>query len=275
MLDGHVHIFTDSTINTAALQPELKRAGTDGGVLLSLPPAAFPYLQTTLISTRERLDNLFDWAAAAPGFYPFYWIDPLEEDAREQVTLAVQRGVAGFKVICNRYYPGDDRAMRVFRDIAAGGKPILFHSGILWDGAPSSKFNRPAEFEALADLPELRFAMAHIAWPWCDELIAVYGKLANARQRRPDLSAEMFIDLTPGTPPVYRHDVLTRLFQTGYPVAQNVFFGTDNNVSDYNAEWACEWVARDNAIYKELQLPHETIADIYAGNLMRFLCGAR
>lgn len=271
MLDGHIHILTDSLEQANALPPNLQAAGAEGGVLFSLPPAAFPYLRTSLVSAADRLDNLFAWTAKAPGLYPFFWIDPLEEDALEQVSLASRRGVAGFKVICNRYYPGDDRALPVFRAIAAAGKPILFHSGILWDGAPSSRFNRPAEFEALMDVPRLRFALAHISWPWCDELIAVYGKMANAHQRRPDLSAELFIDMTPGTPPLYRRDVLLRLFQTGYAVARNVFFGSDNVVPDYAAQSAREWMERDNAIYRELKLPSETLTDIYAGNLRRFL----
>lgn len=77
--------------------------------------------------------------------------------------------------------------------------------------APSSQYNRPSEFEPLLEINGLKFSLAHISWPWCDELIAVYGKFLNAYAGNPDHSVEMFIDITPGTPPIYRQEVLTKL----------------------------------------------------------------
>ena len=63
--------------------------------------------------------------------------------------------------------------MEVFRTISQADRPILFHSGILWDGKPSGPYNHPAGFESLLEVDGLRFCLAHISWPWCDELIAV------------------------------------------------------------------------------------------------------
>ena len=98
---------------------------------------------------------------------------------------------------------------------------------------PSSPFNRPAEFEALLAVKGLTFCLAHIGWPWCDEMIAVYGNSSTRTLKHAD-AGEMFIDLTPGTPPIYRKEALTKLFTVGYDIEDNVIFGTDCTADDYN-----------------------------------------
>lgn len=270
ILDGHIHILADDPGDREAFRHGMASSGMGGGLLISLPPASF-FHAGRITAAGARLDNLWGWLQAAPGLYPCFWIDPLEDDALAQVSQAAARGVKAFKVICNRYYPGDARALEVFRAITAVQRPILFHSGILWDGAPTAKYNRPGEFEALLEVPGLVFSLAHISWPWCDELIAVYGKFLNALAIRPGGAPEMFVDTTPGTPPIYRREALTKLFTVGYEVGWNVIFGTDCVVHRYHAAWVKEWVARDNAIFAELKLPAAVTDGIYGGNLQRFL----
>ena len=48
-----------------------------------------------------------------------------------------------------------------------------------------------------------------------------------------DLSVEMFIDTTLGTPVIYRNEVLTKLLTVGYDVLDNIIFGTNCNTSEY------------------------------------------
>jgi predicted TIM-barrel fold metal-dependent hydrolase len=219
----------------------------------------------------ERLENLFYWTDVSEYVYPFYFIDPTADDASDQVHRAVDRGVYGFKAACSGYAPGDERAMKTYRTIAGTGKPILFHSGILFDDTPSANYNRPGNFEVLMEVKGLRFALAHISWPWCDECLAVYGKFESAMQRGADVSVEMFIDVTPGTPPIYRRDALTKLFTIDCDLKGNVFFGTDGKVNDYNSRYAAEWIERDAAVYDELQLDEETVRKVFSENLLRFL----
>ena len=269
ILDGHIHI-KKGQVDPTEFARRLAEAGVDGGILISYPPKAFPYLSDSG-PPQERLDNVFSWAEAAEKLYPFYWIDPTESDALEQVHLARKQDVAGFKVICQGYFPSDLRAMEVFRAIAETGRPILFHSGILYDGAAGSRYNRPAEFEALLDVNGLRFSMAHLSWPWGDELIALYGQFQSARNMRKDLSVELFIDTTPGTPKIYRRDAFTKLFKTGFDVEQNVFFGTDSMANDYSPDRAKEYLDVDNEIFRGLALDQATVENIHSGNLKRFL----
>ena len=269
ILDCHVHVFGRPAA-ADEFQRRVADAGVSGGLLLSHPPPCFAAIAQPE-PAEARLRGLLDWCAAAPGFHGAFWIDPIEPDALAQVRRAVEAGVAAFKVICDRYHPGDPRAMPVYAAIAEAGRPILFHSGILWDGKPSSVFNRPIEFEPLIEVPGLRFALAHVSWPWTDECIALYGKVLNAHGLRAGLSAEMFIDVTPGTPPIYREDVLKRLFLTGYDVERNVLFGTDSRTPEYNSAWARQWIERDTAIMTQLGLSPEVRSSAMGGNLLRFL----
>ena len=268
LLDGHVHMM-DLERDPAAFLAELAEAGVDGALVISYPPKCFSAVGPPRPDAR-RLEALIRIAEAHDALYPVHWIDPLADDVSDQIDAALRAGVMGFKVICNRFHPWEETPMAVFDAVARAGKPILFHSGILWDGTPSGRFNRPAGFEALIEIPGLRFALAHISWPWCDECVAVYGKLLNARARRPELSSEMFIDTTPGTPELYRRDALTKLF-TIYDAAHNVIFGSDSDVAGYGGKRTREWVDRDTAILTDLGLPPETLDGYLAGNLRRFL----
>ena len=271
--DCHIHLMTaGAPCDPGALNARMQQAGISGGILLSLPPAAFPFL-TPPTAFPRRLEKVLDWTRNQPTLHPFFWIDPTEPDAVEQVAQCVQAGIEGFKVICNHFAPGDSRAMRTFRCIASAGRPILFHSGILWDGMVSSPFNRPAEFEALLDVPRLRFALAHIAWPWCDELIAVFGKFLNAASLRGSEAPVMFVDTTPGTPEIYREDALHKLFFTGYPVEHRVVFGLDCRAENYDVHWSRIWLERDRSILAKLKVDTATAEAYLGGNLDRFIKG--
>jgi len=269
ILDGHIHISSEAE-NREQFVQRLREAGVDGGIVLSLAPPSFPRMNVGK-GTAERLDNLFYWTDGSERLYPFFWIDPMEGDALDQVALAVDRGVRGFKVICSRHDPADPAALKVYQAIADASRPILFHSGILYDGRASSRNNRPVNFEPLLEIVGLRFALAHISWPWCDECLALSGKFTDARGRRPDLAVEMFIDLTPGTPPVYRQEALTKVFLIGHSLANNVIFGTDCLADEYNATRTREQIARDNEIYDQLKLDEQTRRKVFAENLKRFV----
>jgi len=268
-LDCHIH----SNVADAAradVAERMKAAGFDGGNLFSqspsrgireAPPAA------------ERLEAVLRAAAGHHHLFPFYFLDPTEPDALEQVELAAQRGIRGFKVICSRHYPCDERAMPVYRRIAELNRPIMFHSGILYDGRnPSGNFNRPCNFEGLLQVDNLRFSLAHVSWPWTDECIAVYGKFNDAKKHHAAEGAgEMFIDLSPGTPPPYRRPMFDRLLFSGYDIWDNLLYGIDTSIGPYDTEYAKSVLARDEAIFDEYGLGDDFKEKLYWKNDLRFI----
>lgn len=271
VLDGHIHI-NEGPVSQKELLLKLNMAEIDGGLLLSLPPTSFRPKTSAKVSNQHRLENLMSCCENTDKLFPFYWIDPMESDAILQVSEAIRSGVAGFKVICNTFYPFEETPMKIFNVIAELGKPVLFHSGILWDGKPSSIYNRPVNFECLLEIPNLRFALAHISWPWCDELIAVYGKFIHAKSFNPEITAQMFIDMTPGTPEIYRADAIEKLLKTDYPELENkLFFGTDNSANAYDIDWARRWMKIDRKIFSKLGWGVKKLNKINSRNLLDFI----
>jgi len=269
MIDGHVHI-QGITVRKDEFKQKIESIDGKGAIILSLAPETF-YLTQKKYPPTERLNNVLEWCDNEEYLYPFFWLDPLSEDAAEQVETACKKGVVGFKIICDRFYPSDERAMKIFNLIASKAKPILFHSGVLWDGKASSKYNRPMEFECLLEVPKLKFSMAHVSWPWHDELIAMYGKFLEARHSNIETSSEMFIDTTPGTPLIYRKEVLTKLYTVGYNIENNIFFGSDCRADNYQHGRVQEWMHIDIEILKELNLNKEQIKKYFSDNVKRFV----
>jgi len=265
--DAHVHAYP-GTPDPERYAKWLEEAGFKGGVVLSTNPD--PLDDSPVPDPEKAMDDAILWASGSKTIYPFYWINPVLDNACDLVDMAVEKGMFGFKCLPGRYFPGDPKALKVYEKMSKAGKPVLFHSGILWDGRPSSKFTRPGNYEELIDIVGLRFCLAHVSWPWCDECIAVYGKFLNALTRADRPRAEMFIDLTPGTPKIYRKEVLTKLFTIGYDVAERIQFGTDCRCNRYTTSWAVDWMKTDDAIYSELGVD---VDDVYRRGFQKFLFG--
>ena len=268
--DGHVHTFAGAPDSRAYLA-RLAAAGFRGGIVLSENPD--PLDDSPAPDPEDAMDRAIGWASASETLYPFYWINPVLDNASDLVDMAVEKGMFGFKVLPGRFMPGDPRALPVYEKMAKAGKPVLFHSGILWDGRPSSKFTRPGNYEELIDIPGLRFCCAHISWPWCEECVAVYGKFLNALTRADRPRAEMFVDITPGTPRRRRQSALEMLFGYDYDMNGRVMFGTDCRANDYAVSWAKEWQERDDAIYAALGKDLVDPDSVYRRALQNFLFG--
>jgi len=271
--DSHIHVFHHGEPEPERLKRELDAAGVAGCCLFSVQPFHRFASEPPLADPEWAMDNVVAWCSASPTYYPFYFIDPVRPDACDLVDLAVKKGIYGFKVIRNSGKPCEGRAMEVYAKIASYGKPLTFHTGILWDAMASSDNFRPANWEPLIEIPHLRFALCHISWPWCDECIAVYGKLLNAIAKRGDKVPEMFIDTTPGTPKIYRREALSKIFTIGYDVFDHVQFGTDCNVKKYAADWCTDWMKTDDAVFAELGLDAKTVDSNYRGSFRRYLFG--
>ncbi len=275
ILDSHVHtgIFGqayDGTIDEmrAKFLKDIAEAGVSGSQIMSgdpRPADAKPF--------EDRLHDVMEFCTGYDNLFPIFWINPVKDACIDEIDKAVEAGVDGFKIIPSEFYPSDEYCMAACKRIAEHGKSVVFHSGISWDGVASADHMRPAQYECMLDVPKLKFAVAHVSWPWTDECIAVYGKMNNAKIRRPDLSCEMFIDTTPGTPEVYRRQVLERLYCSDYQVKYNVLFGTDCMGEGYNIGWTKKWLKIDEALIREFNPDDadDVVEHVFGKNFLRFI----
>lgn len=274
IFDMHIHA-NNTKPDPEALLNNMQKAGVWGGCIFSNKPKLSGHRDGTNYangtSFDERLKEVLEWTKGYEDrLFPVLWIHPDEENIIENIHKAVGMGIDGFKFICNEYYVYEDKCMELLREIAKLGKPVFFHSGILWGGeVDSSKYNRPLNWEAVMEIEGLRFSMGHCSWPWIDECIAMYGKFLNSLIYRN--TAEMFFDLTPGTPKIYREELLTKLYTIGYDVGNNVLYGTDAVAENYNFEWASMWIKKDGDIMNKLGVSKDNLELLYHKNLMRFL----
>jgi predicted TIM-barrel fold metal-dependent hydrolase len=126
-------------------------------------------------------------------------------------------------------------------------------------------------YDALIEIPNLRFCLAHVSWPWYDECIAEYGKFAYNKRVKSN-APEMFIDVTPGTPPVYREEVFRHLLLS-YNMRNNLMFGTDCNTDGYSIAQSTKWQNIDDPLYERfVEGDVEDFKEhIYGKNFLRFI----
>lgn len=264
--DMHIHCH-EKPVDPEKLLAKMEACGIYGGVLFSHYPKE---CKADGYDAETRMNQVLDICRDYPDrLFPVLWIHPHEPNALEVAEEAARRGIMGFKMLCDNYYVSDPDSMALVRKIAELGKPIIFHSGILWFGGDTSKYNRPLNWECLVNIKGLRFSLGHCSWPWIDECIALYGKFLNAYTE--GMGAEMFFDTTPGTPAIYRRELLTKLYTVGYDVEDNVFFGSDCSAENYNSAWVQKWLDADGTILQELGADDPLFQKMYHDNLLRFL----
>jgi predicted TIM-barrel fold metal-dependent hydrolase len=166
-------------------------------------------------------------AAGPERLLGFAWVEPTLSDAADHVQLAADKGLKGIKMIPDHWYPYEERFFPVYAKIEELRKPLLFHSGILFGNMDSSRFCRPAFYEVMVHFPKVKFALAHISWPWTDECIAVAGRMRAAAGWGHVDRMQMYIDTTRGTPDFYRADALDKALK--YLGAGRLVYGSDDH----------------------------------------------
>ena len=193
--------------------------------------------------------------------------DDGSDDFEKQIHTAAEQGIHGFKIICSHYDPHD--TLPAVQVMAECQLPVLFHCGILYSKNCAAKYNRPIEFEELLAVKGLRFALAHAGWPWTDEFNAIVGEGRNGF-----FHSDIYVDITPGTPFVYRREVLKRLYMSGFDDLPNrVLWGTDGSTNNYPSQHVLLDIETDKKILSEIADPAnvfdvpgykvETYADIW------------
>jgi predicted TIM-barrel fold metal-dependent hydrolase len=272
IIDCHVH--SRGTEKTDDILRAMDQADIDKMCLFS------PYASATELDGRgpygadeEGMKGAVEWlgkvvAQAPDRIIGFAWIDAQWASAVQTLERAVDLGIRGVKSIPNHWYPTDDCALKLFAKMEELGVPGIFHSGILFAFADGSRFCRPVFYEALINYPGVKFALSHISWPWVDECLAVAGRF-RAATRHSDTDMQMFIDLTPGTPRIWRAEALRKAMV--YLGDQSLIHGSDTYPAD-DGERLRASVQRDLAAFREeLGLPPESIERIMSGNVLRML----
>jgi predicted TIM-barrel fold metal-dependent hydrolase len=164
-------------------------------------------------------------AEHADVLIPFASIDPArgEQGVREARILVEEYGVKGFKFHPNLqgFFPNDAAAYPLYAAIQDLGVPVLFHtgqsgigSGMRGSGGIRLKYSNPLPIDDVAvDFPDLRIIMAHPAFPWQDEALAVASRHSN-----------VYIDLS-GWSPKYFPPNLVQYANT--LLRHKVLFGSD------------------------------------------------
>ena len=267
--DMHMHSSLKTPPAPEALLASMAEVGIYGACIYSAAPKENK--KEECAEYEARLDHVLRWCDGYAGrLFPVLWIHPDERGIRKKVHDAAERGIAAFKIIPYDHHADSKKSLRLMHEIAETGKPVVFHSGILWNDGPSAKYLHPASYEGLLTVPNLRFALAHCSWPWMDECLAMFGKI-NYTRRAFGRSAEMFIDITPGAHGFYRRMLFERLYGNVYDATKHTLFGIDCTANTYNAQYARNTLATDNALYEEFGVSEAVRQAVYEDNLFRFL----
>jgi predicted TIM-barrel fold metal-dependent hydrolase len=217
----------------------------------------------SLSKTRENLlvaKGLLD--AAPERISVLAWVNPTIDGIADLAAEAVERmGFAGIKIIPDHWYAHEARLEPFWERMNQLGASILFHTGILYGFEDASRFCRPVYLEKLLHYPDIRFAMAHISWPWCEECLAVMGRM-RAATRGPDRQWQSYVDITPGTPAHIRKQALANAIDFCGP--ERIMFGTDCKLPGPLSRQG-DQIASDLAIFDELGLDEAGKQRIMAG----------
>jgi predicted TIM-barrel fold metal-dependent hydrolase len=248
--DCHCHLRGGES--GAYVLEQMDKAGIERLDLFS----AYPGDQTGAAdrAPRERLRGVIDHVAevqsADPSrIYGLVFANPRAEGVVEEVERGiVDLGLRGVKLIPDHWEPGDELLHPLYAKMEELGRPIQFHSGILYGMADSSRFCRPVLYEPLLHFPKLRFSLAHIAWPWVDECLAVFGRFRAASGYKLE-QCQMWVDTCRGTPDAWREEALRKAVP--FCGVERLMFGVDTTPAGL-ANQAPVHVGKDLALLRDV-----------------------
>jgi predicted TIM-barrel fold metal-dependent hydrolase len=262
VIDAHVHTLGHESAD--AIRKAMDRAGIQRICLLSPP-----FLGTG-DEQRRALHWMRDLTARDPQrLLGYFWLNPLLPEAHDLVREARDtEGIRAFKLMSDHWYPHDEPVRATLSVIEGTGLPVLFHAGILWSHMDSSRFCRPVDFEVMLHHPGIRFCLAHLAWPWVDECLAVQARM-NDGMKQMGRDNTMYVDLSPGTPLPVREEALQKVMLIGDP--DRTLWGSDDAEAD-KLEKASRMLAFDrDCLGNTLEVKDGVLAGIFGRNHLRFL----
>ena len=194
------------------------------------------------------------------AFLGFASVDPGKGDAAVvELRRAVQElGLRGLKLhpTAQGFRPDDRAVYPIFETAAALGIPVTVHTGTtgLGAGMPGGGqlelgLSRPIHLDKVAaDFPRLQIVMAHPAWPWQDEQLAVALHKPNT-----------WIDLSGWSPRRFAPDLVRNIKGQ---LQDRVLFGTDYPFLSHE-QWFGAWAT--------LGVPDDVTEKVLLHNARRLL----
>ena len=239
-IDMHVHVPRQEGLAEIAIESSLRRYFRLKSAPETADELAALYAKWDILgvvfsvdteTTTGEAPDSNDYVAQIVGSHPeqligFATVDPWKGDtAVEELERAVHDlGLLGLKLhpIHQAFFPNDEQFYPLYEKCQALGIPLLMHSGFAAAGVgmPGGggfklKYAKPIPGfdDVAADFPDLTIIMAHPAWPWIEEQIAVALHKPN-----------VYLDLS-GWAPRYIPEGLVREADTR--LRDKVLFGSD------------------------------------------------
>ena len=255
VVDCHIHLQGDA--DPRAILATMDRNGVDRILMIS------PLERKSLDQTRRNLlcaKKLMD--AAPDRISGLAWVEPTIPGMADLAEEALgDMGFVGIKIIPDHWFAYEERLQPFWARMNTLSAHILFHTGILYAHEDGSRFCRPLWLEQMMHYPNVRFAMAHISWPWCEECLAVMGRMKHAAKYQVE-AWQSYIDLTPGSRGhVARHAIADAIEMYG---PDRIMFGTDN-VLPGDMSNQKQRVENDLRLFDELGLSEDQKERIMSG----------
>jgi uncharacterized protein len=156
---------------------EMDIAGIDKAVVLPIDAT------TSRNATVFTNDQIVEVCGMSDRLIGFASVDPHQESATKSLTHAIEKlGLRGLKLApaMQEFYADDRKAYPLYERAQELGIPILFHAGMSWEPGSRLKYGHPLRFEDVAaDFPGLKIVLAHLAWPWVVDAVALALKYPN------------------------------------------------------------------------------------------------
>lgn len=253
IVDCHVHMVNEIR-DASAIIDAMDRNGVERMLVVSNNE------RKSLEATRKKLQQTKDFCNQAPDrLTGLAWLEPTIAGMADLAKEALcDMSFAGIKIIPDHWYAHEERLQPWWELMNELEAAILFHTGILYAHEDGSRFCRPVYLEKLIHYPKIRFAMAHISWPWCEECLAVMGRMRAAHNPQ----WQSYIDITPGTPHHIRKQALANAIDFCGP--DRLMFGTDATLpGNLKGQKVC--VDSDSAIFGELGLNAAQKERVFSG----------
>ncbi len=156
---------------------EMDLVGIDRAVILPIDSTTS---RGTPVYTNDQIAEL---CGMTDRFIGFASVDPHQTSAAETLRAAINHlGLRGLKLhpAMQEFFPAEKKYYPIYEVAAELKIPILFHSGLSWEPKSRLKYGQPLLFEDIAaDFPTLNIVLAHLAWPWVTDAVALALKYPN------------------------------------------------------------------------------------------------